>query len=130
MDRELNSVWNESGRPGAGLETPWRYGIVFVPEVASMEQVTLAEAKEHLDDLMQRAARGEDVRIVDPELGTVRLTPVADVTSPRVTDAMPPLAKRTQKRQLGRLEGKMQVPDKLMEPMSEEELRDWYGPGA
>ena len=98
-----------------------------------MEQVTLAEAKEHLDDLMQRAARGEDVRIADAKLGTVRLTPVAavpDVTASRVTDTMPPFAPLKRKRQLGRLEGKMQVPARLLEPMSVDELRDWYGADA
>ena len=96
-----------------------------------MEQVTLAEAKEHLDDLMQRAARGEDVRIADPKLGTVRLTPVAkvpDVTAPRVTDTMPPFVPLKHKRVLGQLEGKVPPPpDDFFDPMSEEELRDWYG---
>jgi antitoxin (DNA-binding transcriptional repressor) of toxin-antitoxin stability system len=119
MDRELNSVWNESGRLGAGLETPSRYGIVFVPEVASMEQVTLAEAKEHLDDLMQRAARGEDVRIVDPELGTVRLTPVADVGA---------MGSLRPKRVPGRWKDRMSEPPAgIFEPMSDDELKDWYG---
>jgi len=30
----------------------------------------------------------------------------------------------------GRLKGKMKVPERLMEPMTEEELRDWYGADA
>jgi antitoxin (DNA-binding transcriptional repressor) of toxin-antitoxin stability system len=95
-----------------------------------MEQVTLAEAKEHLDDLLQRAARGEDVRIADPKFGTVKLQPVInvpDVTAPRVTDTMPPFVPLKKKRVPGRLAGVMQVPARLMEPMSAEELRDWYG---
>ena len=41
-----------------------------------MEDVTLAQAKEHLEELVARAARGEDVRIKDPKHGSVRLTPV------------------------------------------------------
>ena len=31
-----------------------------------MEDVTLAHAKEHLEDLIACAARGEEVRIIDP----------------------------------------------------------------
>ena len=42
-----------------------------------MEDVTVAEAKEKLEDLISRAASGEDVRITDARLGTVRLLPVA-----------------------------------------------------
>lgn len=39
-----------------------------------MEDVSVAHAKEHLEELIARAARGEDVRIVDPKIGEVRLT--------------------------------------------------------
>ena len=42
-----------------------------------MENVTVAEAKEKLEDLISRAAHGEDVRITDARLGTVRLLPAA-----------------------------------------------------
>ena len=94
-----------------------------------MEQVTLAEAKENLDELMQRAARGEDVRIADPKLGTVKLQPVAmDVaTATRVMNTVPLFEPLKQNRVPGRLSGVMQVPTRLMEPMSDDELRDWYG---
>jgi hypothetical protein len=30
----------------------------------------------------------------------------------------------------GRLKGKVKVPERLMEPMSAQELRDWYGDDA
>ncbi len=94
-----------------------------------MEDVTIAHAKEHLEELVARAARGEDVRIVDPKLGRVRLTPVdaASAAPRRVTDSMPPFVPLAEDRKLGHLKGKMQVPVRLMEPMSDEELRDWYG---
>ena len=98
-----------------------------------MEDVDLRHAKEHLEELVERAARGEDVRITDPKLGTVRLTAVRcepDVLAPRVTDTMEPFVPLAKNRELGRLEGKMQVPARLMEPMSEAELRDWYGDDA
>jgi len=98
-----------------------------------MEQVTLEQAKENLDELMQRAAAGEDVRIVDAKLGTVKLMPVAREPAAkvqRVTDTMPPFVPLSKPRALGRLKGIMQVPARLMEPMSEEELKDWYGDDA
>ena len=97
-----------------------------------MEDVTLAEAKEHLEELIVRAAAGEDVRIADPKLGNVRLTPVRepDLTAPRVTDTMEPFVPLKKPRRLGHLEGKMKVPERLTDPMSEEELKDWYGDEA
>jgi antitoxin (DNA-binding transcriptional repressor) of toxin-antitoxin stability system len=101
---------------------------------AAMEEVDLRHAKEHLEELIERARRGEDVRISDPKAGTVRLLPVQgagpDLTAPRVTDTMPPFVPLKEPRVLGHLKGKMQVPARLMEPMSEEELRDWYGDDA
>jgi antitoxin (DNA-binding transcriptional repressor) of toxin-antitoxin stability system len=84
-----------------------------------MEDVSLAHAKDHLEELIARASRGEEVRISDPELGTVRLLPVAD--------AHPSAEKLYPVRRPGRLKGKLTVPVRLFEPMSEEELRLWYG---
>ena len=98
-----------------------------------MEDVDVRHAKEHLEELIERARRGEDVRISDPTLGSVRLTPVRqqpDVLAPRVTDTMEPFVPLAKDRELGRLAGKMQVPARLMEPMTDDELRDWYGEDA
>lgn len=97
-----------------------------------MEDVDLRHAKAHLEDLIERARRGEDVRISDPKLGTVRLLAVRtpDVSAPRVTDTMEPFVPLAKKRTPGQLKGKMKVPARLMEPMSEEELKDWYGDDA
>ncbi len=95
-----------------------------------MQDVTLTHAKEHLEELIERAARGEDVRISDAKLGTVKLQPLRrqpDLLAPRVTDTMEPFVPLATKRVPGRLAGKIQVPARLMEPMSEEELHDWYG---
>ncbi len=80
-----------------------------------MEDVSLAHAKDHLEELIARASRGEDVRISDPELGTVRLLPVASAKE------------NSPVRRPGRLKGKLTVPARLLEPMSEEELKLWYG---
>jgi prevent-host-death family protein len=84
-----------------------------------MENVTLADAKEHLEDLIERASRGEDVRIVDAKIGSVRLTPI------KIGEQA-----ARKPRRLGILEGKMKPPADLLEPMSEAELRDWYGSDA
>ena len=96
-----------------------------------MEEIDLRHAKEHLEELIERARRGEDVRISDAKGKAVRLLPVegscADPTYPRGTDPMPPFVPLKEPRIPGRLAGKMKVPERLMEPMSEEELKDWYG---
>lgn len=95
-----------------------------------MEDVTLAHAKEHLEELVARAARGEDVRIADPKIGAVRLIPVKspDLTALRVTDAMEPFVPLKHKRVLGRLEGKIPPPpEDFFDALSEEEIRLWYG---
>ena len=80
-----------------------------------MEDVSLTHAKDHLEELIERASKGEDIRISDPKLGTVRLQPVPAA-----------LGERPQRRP-GRLKGKLTVPARLFEPMSEEELKLWYG---
>jgi antitoxin (DNA-binding transcriptional repressor) of toxin-antitoxin stability system len=85
-----------------------------------MDSFTIPEAKEKLEDLIARAARGEDVRIVDPVRGEVRLMAL-------VGDGIPATTLPTEDRVPGRWAGRIQVPARLMEPMSEEELRDWYG---
>ena len=97
-----------------------------------MEDVTIAHAKEHLEELIARAARGEEVHIADPKLGKVRLSPVRepDLFAARATDFMEPFVPLAENRRPGHLKGKMKVPARLMEPMSEEELRDWYGDNA
>ena len=96
-----------------------------------MEQYTPIEAKEQFDDLMARAARGEDVRIKSPQGVTLKLVPVEkapDVTAKRVTDTMPPFVPLDKPRVPGRWEGKLgDVPPGFFDPLTEEELKDWYG---
>jgi antitoxin (DNA-binding transcriptional repressor) of toxin-antitoxin stability system len=99
-----------------------------------MEDVDLRHAKEHLEELIERARRGEDVRISDAKGGAVRLTPVLgagpDLTAPRITDTMPPFVPQKEARMLGHLDGKVPLPpDGFFDSMSEEELKDWYGDG-
>jgi antitoxin (DNA-binding transcriptional repressor) of toxin-antitoxin stability system len=86
-----------------------------------MEDVDLTFAKEHLEELIARAARGEDVRIAQPGIATVRLAVVEPATEP--------VAK--EQRRPGRWKGRLNISDEeLLEPMSDEELKLWYGDGA
>ncbi len=80
-----------------------------------MEDVSIIEAKEHLEDLLARAANGDDVRITDPKLGTIKLQPVDNA------------AKVRPKRVPGRLAGKMKVPEGLFDPLPDDELKLWTG---
>ncbi len=82
----------------------------------NMEEVSVAHAKAHLEELVARAARGEDVNIVDPKIGKVKLTLAGNGA-----------ARPRKPRRLGLLEGKMKVPARLLEQTTEEELADWYG---
>ena len=95
-----------------------------------MEDVDLRQAKEHLEELFERARRGEDVAITDPKLGRVWLTRTKphDMTAPRITDQMEPFVPLAQPRVPGRLEGKIgPSPPGFFDPLTEEELKDWFG---
>ena len=84
-----------------------------------MEDVDLRHAKEHLEDLIARAARGEEVRIAQPGLATVQLM---------VVGAASDMAAKPKRRRLGLLEGQVSPPpDSFFDALSEEELKDWYG---
>ncbi len=83
-----------------------------------MQDVTLTHAKEHLEELIERASRGEEVRIAAPAIGTVRLQVVPEEVSTAPTRSRVP----------GRLIGKIPPPpDDFFDPLSEEELKLWYG---
>ena len=77
-----------------------------------MEPVTIADARENLEDLIARAARGEDVRIDVPAVGTVRLQVIAKARNRRV---------------FGRLAGKIKSPAGMLDPMTAEEFAEWPG---
>ena len=63
-----------------------------------------------------RAAAGDVVRIATEGNQAISLS--LDPQAAKAGERKP--------RVPGRLVGKMQVPARLMEPMTEEELRDWY----
>jgi antitoxin (DNA-binding transcriptional repressor) of toxin-antitoxin stability system len=119
----------------------------------AMDQYDIAYAREHLTELMEKAARGEDVSIVDPARGAFRLmadgapaqstgksatskspnaappqTRPYDLTAPRVTDTMPKFMPLAEPRKLGQLEGIIPPPpDDFFDPLDEDELKLWYG---
>ncbi len=80
-----------------------------------MEDVSIKQAKEHLEELLARAAEGEEVRITDPKLGTIKL------------QVIEPAAKRKVKRVPGRLAATHKVPEGLFDPLPEDELKRWTG---
>jgi antitoxin (DNA-binding transcriptional repressor) of toxin-antitoxin stability system len=75
----------------------------------AMDDISITFAKDHLEDLIVRARRGEDVRIVDPTLGAVRV--IADTPTSRP------------KRVIGQWKELITVPARLLEPLSDDELR-------
>ena len=78
-----------------------------------MEDVSLTHAKDHLEELIERAAKGEEIRISDPKFGIVRLQPIASSTDHE--------RKPRPERRPGRWKGRFTVPERLFEPLSEEE---------
>jgi prevent-host-death family protein len=74
-----------------------------------MDDISIDFAKAHLEDLVARARRGESVRIVAPGLGAVRVVSDGPAVRP--------------KRVFGQWKDKMVVPARLMEPLTEDELR-------
>jgi hypothetical protein len=95
-----------------------------------MEDVDLRQAKEHLEELFERARRGEDVAITDPKLGRVWLTrnKPLDLAAPRITNQMEPFVPLKQPRVPGRWKDRIsEPPPGFFDPLTEEELKDWYG---
>ena len=83
-----------------------------------MDTIPTTKAERELPDLIHRAAAGETIIIEAPSGERVRLEPLAKA---------PLHPQERAHRKPGRLKGKIEVPARLMEPMSEDELEDWYG---
>ena len=71
-----------------------------------MDHYDLAYAREHLGELLDRAAKGEVVSITDPERGTFRLAPDDEPIRPI----------------FGQWKGLLTVPEQLFEPLNHDEL--------
>ncbi len=78
-----------------------------------MDQYDIAYARDHLLELIERAARGEEVSIKDPARGTFKLM---HASQPSAEPSFP------DKPILGQWKGRLKVPDRLLEPLSDEEL--------
>jgi antitoxin (DNA-binding transcriptional repressor) of toxin-antitoxin stability system len=74
--------------------------------------LTVHAAKAHLSRLIEQALRGEEVSIARGDEPVLRLVPI-DAPRPR--------------RQFGSLKGLIEVPDRLFDPLPENELRLWEG---
>ena len=81
-----------------------------------MEDISLAHAKEHLEELLERARRGEDVRIVVPDKGAIRLLP-AEPEAPRDERDKPTGVIFGQWKHLPEI-----PPERLLAPLTEDEL--------
>ena len=82
-----------------------------------MRQVNIHEAKTHFSELIAAVERGEEIMIAR------RGKPVAKLGTPAATSAEIP-----HKPRFGLWKGKVQVDPSFFEPMTEEELEDWYRP--
>ncbi|MCS6997610.1 MAG: type II toxin-antitoxin system prevent-host-death family antitoxin [Casimicrobiaceae bacterium] len=81
-----------------------------------MEVVNVHEAKARLSALLEAVERGETVVIARRNKPVAELRPVSPET----------LRTKRPKRPSGLARGMGRVPDSFFEPMSEEELADWY----
>ena len=80
-----------------------------------MFMVNIAEAKARLSEFVDAVARGERVVICNRNKPVAELRPVAqERTAPRDLSPMFP--------------GETFMTDAFFEPMSDADLRDWYGP--
>ena len=78
----------------------------------AMDPYDIAYANQHLTELIDRAARGEEVSITDPERGTFRLQSVSGAVT----------GNGRRRPILGQWQGRLTVPMRLFEPLSGDEL--------
>lgn len=82
-----------------------------------MRQVNIHEAKTHFSELIAAVERGEEIVIAR------RGKPVARMSAPK---SVPREARH--KPRFGLWKGKIKVAPSFYEPMSDEELEEWYSP--
>ena len=75
---------------------------------------SIKEAQERFEELLERAAAGEEVIIARGD-GAVRLVAIEPRLAPKP------------KRVAGKLKGKISIGPEFFEPLSEEELKLWEG---
>jgi len=77
-----------------------------------MDTIPTTRAERELPDLIHRAASGEIIVIEAPSGERVRLEPLPEQAEDRVP---------------GLLKDKIKVPARLFEPMTDDDLKLWYG---
>ncbi len=83
-----------------------------------MENLTIIEAKEQLEDLIERASKGEIV--------VIRGAGGRQVTLQAAPDGAPN-TEQPKGPKFGQFAGRYKIPENVLEPMTEADLRDWYG---
>ena len=79
-----------------------------------MDTYDIAYAREHLDELIARAGRGEPVTIVDVVHGTMKLVPSEPVKKGKIV--------------FGLGKGMPDIPrERLLAPATDKDLRDMFG---
>ena len=81
-----------------------------------MTEITLKDAEKDLAGLMKRAQAGEEIVVVDGDV-LVRIS-----AGPKSKGA-----RKSGRRRAGSMRDTLVVPARLMEPMTEEELREFWG---
>lgn len=97
-----------------------------------MDDIPITYAKDHFEDLIVRARRGEIVTISDGH-GRVHLTStlLGDVTAARITDTLPSFVPLREPRKFGLFKGEFPPPpDDFFDGLDEDELKHWYGSEA
>lgn len=78
-----------------------------------MDMIPTSQAERELPELIHRAAAGETIVLVSPSGERVRLQPMLE---PTASERIP-----------GLLKDKFEIPARLFEPMTDEELKLWSG---
>lgn len=78
-----------------------------------MTRITFAEALADTRDLLERARAGEEIVVTDGETPVLRIMPVP----PEVP----------QRRTFGSWKGRLVEPPGLLDPMTDDELREFWG---
>jgi prevent-host-death family protein len=77
-----------------------------------MSKMSVHEAKAHFSEVLKRVEAGETVTVTRHNKPIAEMRPVDAVAEPR---------------RLGTHEGWFEAPDEAFAPLTDEELKDWFG---
>lgn len=96
-----------------------------------MPDIPLTYAKDHLEDLIERARRGEVVTIDDGEVRLALMLVGQPKQPKRYIDTLPPFVPLAAPRKLGLFQGEIPLPpDDFFDPLDADDLKLWYGEDA